>query len=251
VTQASGLYTGRVTHQRLRPRRHRLDYRVFWLLLDLGEVESLDQRLRLFSRNRFNLMAFHDRDHGDGGGVPLRVQIEALLADAGVDLGGGPIRLLTMPRVLGYVFNPISIYYCHRPDGDLAALVYEVTSTFGQRHAYVIPVAAADAARGVIRQAAAKALHVSPFLAMDMTYAFRGVVPGEGLVLGVDGSDADGLMIATAMQGRRQPLSDAALLRAAAAIPLLTLKVVAAIHWEALKLWLKGVPLARAPLRSA
>lgn len=251
MTGASGLYVGRVIHQRLRPRRHRLAYRVFWLLLDLDEVEILGARLRLFSRNRFNLLSFHDRDHGDGGERPLRRQVEDHLARLGVDLDGGAIRLLTMPRVLGYVFNPISIYYCHRRNGDLAALVYEVTSTFGERHAYVIPVAAADAERGVIRQQTAKALYVSPFLDMTMTYAFRGAAPGEHLGLNVDGSDADGLMIATAMQGRREPLTDAALLRAAASVPLLTLKVVAAIHWEALKLWLKGVPLTRQPSRPA
>jgi DUF1365 family protein len=248
VSEASGLYTGQVTHQRLRPRRHNLAYRVFWLLLDLSEIDRVDARLRVFSRNRFNLLSFHDRDHGDGSDTPLRVQIEARLEDVGVELRGGPIRLLTMPRVLGYVFNPISVYYCHLPTGDLAALVYEVTSTFGVRHAYVIRVSPADAALGLIRQQCDKALYVSPFMGMDMSYAFRGMTPGERLVLAVNGSDADGLLIATAIEAARRPLSDMALLRAAAAIPLMTFKVVAAIHWEAAKLWVKGVPLTRRPI---
>ena len=168
MTQASALYRGGVTHRRLRPRDHRLNYRVFWLLLDLAEIDDLDRRLRLFSRNRFNLLSFHDRDHGDGSGAALRPQVEAWLERAGVALEGGPIRLLTMPRVLGYVFNPISLYYCHRADGRLAAVVYEVTSTFGVRHAYVIPVPVEDQAAGLIRQGAAKALYVSPFMGMEM-----------------------------------------------------------------------------------
>ncbi|RZJ18182.1 MAG: DUF1365 domain-containing protein [Brevundimonas sp.] len=247
MIQASALYRGGVTHRRLRPRAHRLNYRVFWLLLDLAEIDGLDRRLRLFSRNRFNLLSFHDRDHGDRSGAALRPQIEAFLGRAGIDIGDGAVRLLTMPRVLGYVFNPISLYYCHHTDGRLAAMVYEVTSTFGVRHAYVIPAPAEDQAAGLIRQGAAKALYVSPFMGMEMDYAFRGHVPGQRLNLTIDGLDAQGLLITAAMSGRRQPLDDRALGAAALTLPLMTLKVMAAIHWEALKLWIKGVRLTRQP----
>lgn len=247
MTAASALYRGTVTHRRLRPIVHRLKYRVFWLLLDLDEVDGLARRLRLFSHNRFNLLSFHDRDHGDGSGAALRPQVETWLKRAGIDLEGGSIRLLTMPRVLGYVFNPISLYYVHRPDGAAAAMVYEVTSTFGVRHAYVIPVPPEDQATGLIRQGAAKALYVSPFMGMEMDYEFRGHAPGERLDLTIDGLDAEGVLITAAMTGRRSPLTDAGLLSAAGAVPFLTLKVVAAIHWEALKLWLKRVPLTRRP----
>jgi DUF1365 family protein len=248
VTQASALYRGQVMHRRLRPKAHRLNYRVFWLLLDLDEIEGLDRRLRLFSRNRFNILSFHDRDHGDGSCLALRSQIEALLARADIDIGDGPIRLLTMPRVLGYVFNPISLYYCHQADGRLAAMVYEVTSTFGVRHAYVIPVPTEDQTAGLIRQGAAKALYVSPFMGMEMDYAFRGHAPGQRLGLTIDGIDAEGLLITAALSAERRPLEDSDLLAAAVALPLMTLKVVAAIHWEALKLWIKGVRLTRQPL---
>ena len=234
MTHGSALYRGVVTHRRLRPREHRLNYRVFWLLLDLAEIDALDRRLRLFSRNRFNLLSFHDRDHGDDSGGPLRPQIEAYLGRAGIDIEGGPIRLMTMPRVLGYVFNPISLYYCHGADGRLAAVVYEVTSTFGVRHAYVIPVPAEDQAAGRIRQGAAKALYVSPFMGMEMDYEFRGHAPDESLNLTIDGLDVQGVLITAAMSGERRDLTDANLLSAAAAMPLLTLKVMAAIHWEAL-----------------
>ena len=198
MTQASALYRGGVMHRRFRPKAHQLNYRVFWLLLDLAEIDRLDQRLRLFSRNRFNLLSFHDRDHCDGSGAALRPQIEAFLARAGIDIGDGPVRLLTMPRVLGYVFNPISLYYCHGPDGRLAAMIYEVTSTFGERHAYVLP---AGPGGTIFRHVARKALHVSPFMGMDMHYAFRGSAPAEGMRLVIDGHDAEGLLIATAMHG--------------------------------------------------
>ncbi|WP_428155319.1 DUF1365 domain-containing protein [Brevundimonas sp.] len=249
MTQASALYRGRVMHRRLRPKTHQLNYRVFWLLLDLAEIDDLDRRLRLFSRNRFNLLSFHDADYGDGSGA-LRPQIEAWMERAGIDLDGGPIRLLTMPRVLGYVFNPISLYYCHHPDGRLAAMVYEVTSTFGIRHAYVIPVPAEDQASGLIRQGAAKALYVSPFMGMEMDYRFRGHAPGERLDMTIDGLDAAGLLITASMAAERQKLDDRQIAAATAGIPLMTFKVVAAIHYEALKLWLKGARLTRQPPRA-
>ena len=247
MSEASALYRGEVMHRRLRPRAHRLAYRVFWLLLDLSEIDRLDRRLKLFSRGRFNLLSFHDRDHGDGTPTPLRAQVEALLARAGLDIAGGPIRLLTMPRVLGYVFNPISLFYCHHRDARLAAVIYEVTSTFGVRHAYLIPVPAADQAAGEISQCAARALHVSPFMGMEMDYGFRGHAPGERLDLTIDGLDADGLLITAAMSGDRRPLDDRGVRSAVLALPLMTLKVTAAIHWEALKLWIKGVRLTCQP----
>jgi DUF1365 family protein len=246
----SALYRGEVTHRRLRPREHRLRYRVFWLLLDLAELDDIASRMRLLSRNRFNLLSFHDQDHGDGSGRPLRDQVMALLRREGLDMDGGAVRLLTMPRVLGYVFNPISLYYCHGADGRLAAVIYEVTSTFGGRHAYVLPVVDGDAGKGVIRQAARKALHVSPFMGMDMRYVFRGHAPAEWMDLTIDGSDSEGVLIVAAMRGRRHPLTDGAIFRAAVSIPFLTLKVMAVIHWEALKLWLKGARLHSAPNKS-
>lgn len=244
----SGIYTGSVAHKRVKPRMHRLDYRAFWVLFDLDELDRLDGALRLFSRNRFNLLSFHDTDHGAGGVVPLRAQIDAHLKRADIDCSGGAIRLLCMPRMLGYVFNPISVYFCHRSAGELAAIVYEVTNTFEQRHSYLIPVDPAEATRReAIRQSARKELYVSPFIDMDITYDFRVMEPGEVVSLVVRGSDPEGLLISASMIGTRSELTDGALLRAALAHPLLTLKVVGGIHWEALKLWLKGVKLVERP----
>jgi DUF1365 family protein len=238
----SGLYAGEVMHQRLRPRRHRLAYRLFMLLLDLDELDALDGRSRLFSRNRRNLVSFLDRDHGDGSDVPLKAQVERDLADAGFPTGG-PIQLLTMPRLFGFVFNPISVYFCHDRAGCLTATLYEVTNTFGQRHRYLLPAHGG----GVIRQHIAKNLYVSPFLGMDMTYDFRLRPPGDEAMLAITASDERGAMLVAAMKLRRRALTDAALLKAVAAHPLMTFKVVAGIHWEALLLWLKRVPLVRRP----
>ena len=245
---ASGLYLGKVMHRRVRPRVHQLRYRMFSLLLDLDEIDALDRRLRWFSRGRFNLFAFHDRDHGDGSVAPLRSQVEGHMRAAGIASDGGPIRLLTMPRMLGHVFNPVSVYFCHRVDGGVTAILYEVNNTFGQRHSYLLPVAGDD--DRMIRQSTPKNFHVSPFMAMAMTYDFRIVPPGAELAITIVGSDADGPVITAALVAERRPLTDATLLAAAVSQPLMTLKVVAGIGWEALLLRLKGIrvqPLPPAP----
>jgi DUF1365 family protein len=240
----SALYVGRVRHHRFRPRPHGLSYRVFWMLLDLDEIDALASRLRLFSRNRSNLYAFRDADYGDRSGRALRPQVEAVLEEAGIAHEGGPIRLLTMPRILGYAFNPLTTYFCYRPDGELCATVYEVHNTFGEVHSYVAPAAASD---GVLRQEAQKIFHVSPFMDLDMRYRFQVTPPGERVSVSIDGEDAEGRLISAVLSGTRQEIDDATLLRLLATHPLLTLKVTAAIHWHALRLLAKRIPLFRHP----
>jgi DUF1365 family protein len=233
----SAIYQGQVVHTRFRPVRHRLRHRMLWLLLA--------RRLRLFSLNRLNLVDFRDRDHGDGSVMSLRPQIEQHLRCAGLPADGGAIRVLCMPRVLGAVFNPLSVFFCYRGDGRLHAMLYEVHNTFGERHAYLIPVT--DAGAPVLRQSCAKAFHVSPFMDMAMTYHFRITPPAERAVVAIEGSDADGKLISAAYAGTRRELTDANLLRAFFAQPLLAAQVLGAIHWEALKLWRKGVRLRAKP----
>ena len=243
MSDAGSLYRGLVMHRRVRPRVHGFRYRLFWVLLDIDRLDEAAAKTRLFSVGRFNLLSFQPRDHGDKSGTDLRAQIEAQLAEAGITGVDGSIRLLTMPRVLGFVFNPISVWYIHRTDGSLGAVIYEVSSTFGERRSYVLPVEAA----GRFDQSCDKTLHVSPFMRMDMRYHFKGRDPDARLALAIDGHDPQGLLIATTMTGERRPLTDRAILGAVLAMPFETLKVVAAIHWEALRLWLKGVPLAPDP----
>jgi len=246
---ASALYAGVVTHARIKPRRHRLAYRVFQMLIDLDEAQALAARLRLFSIGRFNLVSFHPADHLDGSATSLKAQVKAHLTAAGIDTGEGAVRLLCMPRVLGTAFNPISVYFCHRPDGGLAALLYEVNNTFGERHSYLIPVRADEARAPEIRQACDKAFFVSPFMPMDLAYAFAVRPPAEAVNIAIQVSDAEGPLLNTAFAARRRELSDRALLAAFAGAPLLCLKVLGAIHWEALWIWLKGVALQPRPPR--
>jgi uncharacterized protein len=241
----SNLYAGTVMHRRVRPRAHRLRYRVFWMLLDLDEIAALPHTLRFFSHNRFNAVSFFDRDHGDGSGRPLRAQVEEHLQAAGIAPDGGPIRLLCMPRVFGYGFNPLSVYFCYQRDGSLAAILYEVHNTFRERHSYLIPVE--HAAGAVIDQRCQKLFYVSPFMDMAMSYAFRVAVPDERISVAIRAVDRDGLLLVAALSGNRRALTDMALLRVLAAFPLLTLKVVAAIHWHALRLVLKGFRLRPRP----
>lgn len=238
---SSALYCGTVTHQRLRPQRHHLRYRVFSLLLDLDELPALAARLRLLSLDRFNLFSLYLGDHGAGEAAGPRAHVERQLQAAGL-AAGGPIQLLAMPRILGYAFNPLSVYFCHAPDGRLQALLYEVNNTFGERHSYLIAVDPAQDPTW-IAQRCDKQLYVSPFMDLDMHYRFRIRPPGEDVSIGVQVHDAQGPLLLARFVAQRQPLSDAALLRAFCTHPLLTLKVVGAIHWEALRLWCKGVPL--------
>jgi len=240
----AALYFGTVLHQRLRPVRHELRYRVFSMLLDLDEIPDLSRRLRLFSHNRFNLFSFHDRDHGTRRPEPQRPYVEAQLARAGIALDGGPIRLLCFPRVLGYVFNPLSIYFCHHRDGSLRAVLYEVSNTFGQQHGYLIPVASAD---GVVRQSCDKLFYVSPFMEMACRYEFRLAPPDERLAIFIRQSDREGPILHASLEGQRAPVSDRALFGAFLRYPLMTLKVIAGIHWEALRLWRKGLRIVPRP----
>ena len=242
---ASALYHGSVMHRRLRPRRHQLRYRVFSLLLDLDELPALHRSVRLFSHNRFNLFSFHDRDHGAGDGRPLRDWIEGHLRSADPSLCGGPIRVLCYPRILGYVFNPLTVYFCHDASGRLSAILYEVSNTFSERHTYLFPVP--EGANGPIRQSCRKEFYVSPFISVDGRYDFTVVPPGDDLAVVIQESDDEGRLLDASFVGQREALTGSALLRAFVRYPLMTLKVIVAIHWEALKLWRKGVPLHDRP----
>ncbi len=234
---ASAIYTGHVAHAR--PDKHRLRYSVFMLALDLDDVTAIDQRLRFFSHNRFNLLALHDRDHGARTGAPIRPQIEVKLREAAIAWDGGRIVLLTMPRLFNYVFNPLSVYFCYRRDGALAALVHEVSNTFGERHFYVLP--SAPTPNGQIEQACEKAFFVSPFLEAALHYEFRVTPPGERAVVSMTVKRGRDIALTASFAGTRRDLTDGNLLRAWAGNPLMTFMVVAGIHWEALKMWTKGV----------
>lgn len=239
MTLNSSIYSGWVTHSRRSPRAHSFRYRVWWMLIDLDELSNVDRSVSLFSHNRFNLFSLHDSDYGHGSG-PLREYVDERLSEAHLTHAGARIELLTMPRLCGYAFNPLSIYFCYDPAGRVAAVIYEVHNTFGERHSYVIE--ATGARSGTLHQVIQKSFYVSPFLDMNLTYQFRLRAPGEDVAVAIRGSEtANEPVIHTALHGRRMRLSSAALLRRCISHPLLTLKVIGAIHWEALRIFRKGI----------
>jgi uncharacterized protein len=242
----SAIYAGSVVHTRLRPVRHRLRYRMLTLLLDIDELPRLAQALSVFSVDRFNLFSFHSRDHLAGDGTPLRIQVERHLAKAGLSMEGGALRVLCMPRVLGFVFNPLSVFFCHGPAGDLRAVLYEVNNTFGERHSYLIP--ATGAAKGPRRHSCEKRFYVSPFMEMAVRYHFRLAEPAARAAIAIEVHDAAGPMLSACFAGRREALSTGTLLHAFLRHPMLAFQVLGGIHWEALKLWRKGMRVQPRPM---
>jgi hypothetical protein len=243
----SALYRSKVMHRRNGPKAYRFVYRVDSLLLDIDRLDELQRDLRLFSRNRFNLFGFRDTDHGPADGTSLRTWAETLLAAGNVDLAGGRIELLCFPRVLGYVFNPLSLWFCHHRDGSLRAVIYEVRNTFGEKHHYLVSEPDGSPVRERTFYSVAKQFHVSPFLGMAMEYRFMVETPGEQLRVLIDEyADGEKILVAT-LSGTRAALTDTALLRSFLSMPLMTVKIVAMIHWHALKLWLRGLRFYRKP----
>lgn len=242
---AGQLYPSTVMHRRLIAPLYRFTYRIFYLLLDIDRIGELDRSLRFFSHNRFNLVSFHDRDFGDGA-RSLRAWVEGQLAAEGIRLDGGRIRLLCLPRILGFAFNPIALWFCEHRDGSLRAILAEVRNTFGEKHGYLL----ASAGRPITYEGPhekEKCFHVSPFLDLVGRYRFSFTAPADSLrVLIHETREGAPLMDAT-LHGRREPLSDARLLARVLAMPWMTLKVVAGIHWEALKLWLRGARFHKKP----
>lgn len=245
--------SGEVRHARLRPVAHRFAYPVRFLLLPLRSLRRSPHPA--LPRNRFGLIAFHDRDHGDGRGDCL-AWLDELLQREGIADAQGEVWLHCFPRVLGLAFKPVSFWYCHREDGALAAIVVEVNNTFGERHCYLL--AGPDLAFGRELQAA-KVLHVSPFCRVEGGYRFRFMrtdlhpagraprIEPARTVARIDHDDAEGPLLRTSVSGTLAPLTRGSLLRAFCAMPLAGAGVIVRIHWQALRLALKRVPFFRKP----
>ncbi|MFZ4069438.1 MAG: DUF1365 domain-containing protein [Caulobacterales bacterium] len=227
---------GQTTHVRLAPFTRRFSYRLFQLVLDIDTIAETAKRLRLFSYNRFNLFSFHDRDHGARTGAPLRPWAQAAFGSAGIDLKGGPIRIVAFPRLFGHVFNPISLFLGYRPDGRLAGVIYEVNNTFGHSHAYV----AAIENLGRAAHEARKLLHVSPFFDVEGDYRFQLRTSAVTLSMVIENWVDGARMHLAAMRGKTAPLTDTALIGYAFAAPWRAGLVLGAIHWQALWIWLRG-----------
>ncbi len=249
TTCQAAIGIGSVRHARLRPAAHRFAYPAYFLRLPLRALARQPWPFRRLARNGSGLFALNDADHGDGR--PLLTWIDELLARAGIADADGEVWLHTFPRVLGYVFNPVSFWFAHRADGQLRAVVCEVNNTFGERHCYLLAHENGRPLAWGETLTARKVFHVSPFCPVEGAYRFRFVLAaredGERFVGRIDYDDAGGALLQTSIEGRLQPLTDASLLRVLLTRPAFTFGVVARIHWQALKLWLTRVPFFRKP----
>ena len=250
----SCFYACDIFHRRLRPKQHEFLYRVFYFYLDLDELDEVSQRLKFFGVNRANLYSLWDKDHfqyaADGSGKPaplgqkprsIATNVREFLERSGCPLEeNGTIRILGFPRVLGYVFNPITLYFCFGADGVPHASVVEVGNTFRELKPYLVPCAASGAFDFEARLP--KSYYVSPFSPVDLEFHFRLQLPGKALHVSIDDYDAEGRVLLSLLKGERRRLTSANLGWFTAQFPLITLKVIGLIHWQALRLWLKRVP---------
>ncbi|BAL97827.1 DUF1365 domain-containing protein [Rubrivivax gelatinosus] len=241
TTPQALLGTGVVRHRRLKPAGHAFEYTTYFMLLPMRRLRAAPEAA--VRRNRFGLVAFHDADHGDGRADSL-AWLEELLAAEGIADADGEIWLHTYPRVLGYVFKPVSFWYCERRDGSLAAIVAEVNNTFGERHCYLL---AGEDLRWGRELVARKVFHVSPFCRVEGRYRFRFLRTAERTVARVDHDDDEGPLLLTSVSGRLAPLTAAAARAAFFGMPMMSLGVIVRIHWQALQLWLKRVPFISKP----
>ena len=241
MTAQAALGTGVVRHRRLRPVANAFEYPTYFLMLPLRTLR--ERPCAALARNRFGLLAFHDRDHGDGRDDALS-WVDELLRSEDVDDATGEVWLHTYPRVLGFAFKPVSFWHCHRPDGSLAAIVAEVNNTFGERHCYLL--AGPDLAYGREMQAR-KVFHVSPFCEVQGRYRFRFMRTADRTVARIDHDDDGGPLLLTSVSGRLQALTSRAARRAFFGMPLMTLGVIARIHWQAARLWFKRTPFFSKP----
>ena len=231
----SCIYNGEVTHTRFKPVRHFLKYKTFSLLIDLDEIELLDKSIKIFSYNKFNIFSFYNKDHGERNGSDLKQWAVSQLKKFKIDYNINKIKLLCYPRVFGYVFNPLSIFYCYEKE-TLRAIFYEVKNTFNEQHTYVFKIRE----NGEINQKCKKKFYVSPFMDMETFYNFKLNKPNEKLSILIKQSDNLGTVLTATQTGERKDFSLKQLITNFFKYPLMTIKIISSIHFEALLLWKKG-----------
>ncbi len=238
----SYIYNGTVIHKRFKPKEHFFKYKVFSLLIDLSELEELDKKINFFSLNSFNLISFYERDHGERDGSSLSDWVKQNLKVNNIISENIKIKLLCYPRILGYVFNPLSVFFIYDKNDRLISILYEVKNTFGEQHTYVFRV---ESGNKLIQNNCSKKFHVSPFIEMDCNYFFRVLNPAEKLSVIIDQYDKEGKILFASQDGIRSDLTSKNLMNSYLKHPLMTLKIISAIHFEAFKLWIKGIKLVK------
>lgn len=241
------LYPGEVMHARLKPFGHRFVYTVFSLLIDIDRLAEAGKASAIFSVNGPNLASFHESDHIERPGETVRQYVDRLLAGAGQIEPAARVLLLCYPRIFGYVFNPISVYFCYDATETLTAVIYGVRNTFGERHTYVAPIRNGELDAAGVRQDRTKIFHVSPFIDMGSRYHFRVLPPGKVVRLRIHETENGEPLLAATFIGNAKKLANTTLSACLLKIPFMTWKIMAGIHWEALKLWFKGARFHKSP----
>ena len=242
MVKNSCIYIGNVVHKRFKPKKHFFKYSVFSIFLDLDEINELEKEISFFSYNKFNILSFFDKDHGNRDGSSIKDWIIQVLQKKNISTKNIKIKILCYPRIFGYVFNPLSIFFIYDTDSNPIAILYEVKNTFGEQHTYVFKINIKDQH---ISNNCKKKFYVSPFMDLESKYFFKVLIPNERLLVIIDQRDKEGKLLFASQDGERVKISSKNLLISYLKHPLMTLKIISAIHYEALKLWIKGVKLVK------
>ena len=235
----SKIYTGKVIHKRFKPKEHYFKYNVFSLLIDLNELEEINRYIKFFSYNKFNIISFYDKDHGDRDGSSIKLWVKKNLRNIGIMTEDISIKLLCYPRIFGYVFNPLSTYFIYNKHSELISIFYEVKNTFGEQHTYIFK--AQD--EKTVQNKCKKKFYVSPFIEMDCEYHFKTLNPREQLSVVINQNDKDGKLLFASQDGISKDFNNKNLILSYLTHPLMTFKIIGAIHYEAFKLWAKRIKL--------
>ena len=242
----SSIYIGNVIHKRFKPKIHFFKYKVFSILLDISEIDILDKSLKIFSYNKFNIVSFYDADHGPRDGTSIKEWVIKNLNDNRINTENIKIKLLCYPRIFGYVFNPLSVFFIYNKNSELISILYEVKNTFGEQHTYVFKTKENE---NYIKHTCKKKFHVSPFIEMDCTYFFKILKPSEKISVIIDQYDEEGKLLYASQDGDRIKLNNKNLVLSYLRHPFMTFKIIVAIHFEAFKLWTKGIKFVKKRLK--
>lgn len=242
----SAIYNGQVIHKRFKPKVHYFRYNVFSLLIDLSELETIDKEISFFSLNKFNLISFFEKDHGDRDGSSLINWVNKNLEKNNIPTQDIKIKILCYPRILGFVFNPLSVFYVYNLQNKLISILYEVKNTFGEQHTYIFKITKDE---NLVQNKCAKKFHVSPFIEMDCNYFFRLLKPGDKISVIIDQYDKEDKILFASQDGIRTDFNSKELIKSYLKHPLMTFKIIIAIHYEAFKLWLKGIKFIKKKIK--
>ena len=241
----SKIYVGKVIHRRFKPKNHYFKYNVFSLLIDLDDLNELNNKLLIFSHTKFNIISFFDKDHGARDGSSIKSWVKKNLESIGVYEKEIQIKLFCYPRIFGYVFNPLSVFFVYNKNKQIISIFYEVKNTFGEQHTYIFKIDDKE----IIKNSCSKKFHVSPFIEMECNYKFRVNKPSDKISVIIDQCNKDGKLLFASQDGVAKEFSNKNLSISFILHPLMTFKVIVAIHYEAFKLWLKGIKFIKKKLK--